>query len=365
MSVAPDRDADRGWMRRALELAERGWGRVAPNPLVGAVVVRDGQPVGEGWHPEFGRPHAEVEALRAAGDSARGATLYVSLEPCSHHGNTPPCTDAIIAAGIRRVVYAADDPNPRASGGAEVLRQHGLEVHGGVEADAAHDLNAPFFFAHSAPGAGRPWVTLKLALSLDARMADAQGRSTWITGEAARAEVHRLRAGFDAVAVGIGTAIADDPRLTVRGPVAPRVPPARVVFDRLLRLPPTGYLARSAREAPVWVVCHPGAAHEARKHLSEIGITVVPAEDLAHALRSLRERGIASLFCEGGAQLAGSLLRHDLVDRLLLFYAPLFLGAGGRSPFGELPDTAIDQASRWRRSDTRNFGPDTLITLAR
>lgn len=257
--------SDAEWMRRALALAAGGWGRVAPNPLVGAVVVRDGASGGEGFHAEYGRPHAEVEALRAAGEAARGSTLYVTLEPCAHTGKTPPCTDAILAAGARRVVFAASDPNPKAAGGAAALEAAGVEVTRGVEMRAALDLNAPFF--HGIAGPERPWTELKLALSLDGRVADRDGRSAWITGEEARAEVHRMRAGFAAVAVGIGTALADDPQLTARGPVEPRVPPTRVVFDRRLRLPADGKLARTAREAPVWVVAAPDAPAERRDAL--------------------------------------------------------------------------------------------------
>jgi diaminohydroxyphosphoribosylaminopyrimidine deaminase / 5-amino-6-(5-phosphoribosylamino)uracil reductase len=204
-------------MRRALELARRGWGQVRPNPMVGAVVVREGRVVGEGWHTAYGSAHAEVEAIRAAGSETRGATLYVSLEPCSHHGRTPPCTDAVREAGIARLVFAASDPNPLARGGAEILREHGVEVWGGVLEEEARELNAAFFHRFGADGS-RPWVELKLALSLDARVADLEGRSAWITGPDSREEVHRLRAGHDAVAVGIGTALADDPLLTVRGP---------------------------------------------------------------------------------------------------------------------------------------------------
>jgi len=352
-------------MRRALALAARGWGRVAPNPLVGAVSVRDGEVVGEGWHTGYGLPHAEVEALRAAGESARGSTLYVTLEPCSHHGKTPPCTDAIVAAGVRRVVFAASDPNPKAAGGAEVLRAAGVEVLGGVEARAALDQNAAFFHAHSAEGAERPWVALKLALSLDGRIADRAGRSVWITGEDSRAEVHRLRAGFDAVAVGIGTALADDPRLTVRGPVEPRVPPARVVFDRMLRLPPEGELARTARGVPVIAVASPDAPAERREPLERLGVRVLEAAGVREGLRALREAGVRSLFCEGGALLASSLLEDGVVDRLHLFYAPLFLGAEGVDPFAGLSSPAIEEARRWRRIDTGAFGPDTHITLAR
>lgn len=352
-------------MDRALSLAARGWGRVAPNPLVGAVVVQAGEAVGEGFHPEYGQPHAEPIALLAAGIHARGATLYVTLEPCSHHGKTPPCTDAIVAAGIRRVVYAASDPNPRAAGGAEVLRRVGVEVVGGVEAKQAHELNAAFFFSFTPAGAQRPWIALKLALSLDARIADAAGRSAWITSDAARAEVHRLRAGFDAVAVGIGTALADDPRLTVRGPTLPRRPPVRLVFDRLLRLPETSYLARTTTESPVWILCDPQAPPDARERLERHGVRVVPAPDLSAGLRTLRQEGITSIFCEGGSLFAGALLRAELVDRLYLFYAPILLGPNGRGGFAEISDVTIGDVARWRHVASSAFGPDTLITLGR
>ncbi|HEX2187767.1 MAG TPA: bifunctional diaminohydroxyphosphoribosylaminopyrimidine deaminase/5-amino-6-(5-phosphoribosylamino)uracil reductase RibD [Longimicrobiaceae bacterium] len=357
------RPEDREHMRRALELAAGGWGRVAPNPLVGAVVVRDGEVVGEGYHAEYGRPHAEAEALRAAGEAARGATLYVTLEPCAHHGKTPPCTDAILAAGVRRVVFAASDPNPKAAGGCALLEAAGVETVRGVELQAALDLNAPFF--HGIAGPERPWVELKLALSMDGRVADREGRSGWITGEEARGEVHRLRAGFGAVAVGIGTALADDPKLTVRGPVEPRVPPARVVFDRGLRLPPDGYLARTAREVPVVAVASPGAPPERRRALEALGVRVLPADGLEAGLAELRRAGIGSLFCEGGAVLAAALLREGAVDRLHLFLAPLFLGAEGRDPFATLESPPIAEARRWRRLRTAAFGPDTLVTLAR
>ena len=350
-------------MRRAIRLAELGWGRVAPNPMVGALVVRDGAVVGEGYHTEYGHPHAEVEALRAAGERARGASLYVSLEPCSHHGKTPPCTEAILTAGISRVVYAAADPNPNAAGGAEVLRAAGVQVVGGVEADRAVDLNGPFFFSHTAFGGERPWIALKLALSLDSRVADREGRSFWITGADARAEVHRLRAGFDGVAVGIGTALADDPRLTPRGPLQPRRPTVRIVFDRLLRLPETSYLARTTEESPVWVLCGPTAPPDARRRLEARGVRVLPVADLGDALREMRHEGLHSVLVEGGAGLGGALLRAEVVDRLYLFYAPLFLGPNARSGFADLADSLIGDVQRWRHVDTTTFGPDTLITL--
>ncbi len=351
-------------IRRAIALAASGWGRVSPNPMVGCVIVRDGQVVGEGWHTEYGRPHAEVEALRAAGEHARGATAYVSLEPCSHWGKTPPCTDALTAAGVRRVVFGGFDPNPKAKGGAEVLRAAGIEVLGGVEEASVRDQNAVFFHAHSPAGAARPLVALKLAMSLDARIADRHGRSVWITGEAARAEVHRLRAGYDAVAVGIGTALADDPLLTVRGAVEPRVSPIRIVFDRALRLPLDGNLVRSAREVPVWAACAPEAPDDRRRALEDAGVRVIGGFDFADQLCAIREAGVRSMFVEGGSVLASALLTADVVDRMYLFYAPVLIGPDGAAPFAALPSPPLPDAPRWRRIDTQAFGEDTLITLA-
>jgi diaminohydroxyphosphoribosylaminopyrimidine deaminase/5-amino-6-(5-phosphoribosylamino)uracil reductase len=353
------------YIRRAIALAANGWGRVAPNPMVGCVIVRDGEVVGEGWHTEYGQPHAEVQALRAAGDRARGGTAFVSLEPCSHWGKTPPCTDALVAAGVRRVVFGGFDPNPKARGGAEVLRAAGIDALGGVEEAAVRDQNAVFFHAHSPAGAERPFVGLKLALSLDARIADRDGNSVWITGEEARAEVHRLRAGHDAIAAGIGTVLADDPLLTVRGAVEPRVPPTRIVFDRRLRLPLESKLIRSAREAPVWAVCEPGATDALRQPLEDAGVKIIAASGLADQLRALREAGVRSMFVEGGAGLASALLAEDVVDRMHLFYAPVLNGPGGASAFPGIPSPPLADAVRWRRVDTRTFGADTLITLAR
>src|SRR5579862_5155051 len=238
-------------MARALALAELGWGQTAPNPMVGAVLVRDGEIVGEGYHARYGGDHAEIVALRMAGERARGATLYVTLEPCAHHGKTPPCADAIVRAGVARVVAAAQDPNPVAAGGAAKLLAAGVEFELGVDEPAARELNAPFFHAATST---RPWVTLKLGVSLDGAIADRDGHSKWITNTASRRETHRLRAGSDAIAVGIGTVLADDPALTVRDAPAPRVPPTRVVFDRSARLPHDSQLARTAREVPVIVV---------------------------------------------------------------------------------------------------------------
>ena len=347
-------------MRRALTLAERGWGQTAPNPMVGAVVVRDGAIVGEGWHSRYGEAHAEVEALRSAGDRARGATIFVTLEPCNHDGRTPPCTDALLAAGIRRVVIATADPNPVAAGGAERLRSAGVEVSVGLGEASARELNAAFF--HSL-ASDRPFVQLKLALSLDGAMSDVTRRPGWLTDHEARAEVHRLRAGADAVAVGIGTALADDPLLTVRGFTPPRVPPLRVVFDTSARLPLTSRLVRTARESPVLVVCWaPEPAHAVA--LEHAGVELLHAASLADALRGLRARRIRSILVEGGATLAASLMQEALVDRLVIFRAPLVLGAGALNPFGAFPSTTIDDAPRWRVMRSARFGDDEMTVYA-
>ncbi|HEX5831504.1 MAG TPA: bifunctional diaminohydroxyphosphoribosylaminopyrimidine deaminase/5-amino-6-(5-phosphoribosylamino)uracil reductase RibD [Gemmatimonadaceae bacterium] len=360
--VEPLASADREWMRRALVLAARGWGRTAPNPMVGAVVVADGRMVGEGWHRRYGAAHAEVEALAAAGARARGATLYVTLEPCNHQGKTPPCVDAILAAGIRRVVAATEDPHPVAAGGAARLRAAGVDVTVGVLARAARELDAPFF--HAAAGAIRPWVTLKLAITLDGAIADADGRSAWITGEWARRRVHRLRANADAIAVGSGTALVDDPALTVRDARRPRVPPLRVVFDRRLRMPPTSRLARSARDVPVLVLAgpHPDAATAAP--LLAAGVEVVPTADLHDALVQLRERGVRHLLAEGGAGLVGALLRNALVDRLIIFQSPRILGAGARNAFAEVSPVPVTDARPLRLIVRRALGDDLMSVYA-
>ncbi|HET9683345.1 MAG TPA: bifunctional diaminohydroxyphosphoribosylaminopyrimidine deaminase/5-amino-6-(5-phosphoribosylamino)uracil reductase RibD [Gemmatimonadaceae bacterium] len=352
--------ADGAFMRRALDLAEEGWGRTAPNPMVGAVVVRDGVIVGEGFHRRYGESHAEVEALRSAGERARGATLYVTLEPCNHQGRTPPCTDAILAAGIHRVVIAVADPNPVAAGGAARLRAAGLTVEIGLGEASARELNAVFFHALASD---RPFVRLKLALSLDGAMSDATRRPGWLTGHEARAEVHRLRAGSDAVAVGIGTALADDPQLTVRGYEQPRVPPTRVVFDTSARLPLTSKLVRSARETPTIVVCWAPEPQHALA-LEQAGVELLHAATLGDALRALRARHIRSILVEGGAALAASLIQEALVDRLIMFRSPLVLGTGALNPFSAFPAATIDDAPRWRVVRSARFGDDELTVYA-
>jgi diaminohydroxyphosphoribosylaminopyrimidine deaminase/5-amino-6-(5-phosphoribosylamino)uracil reductase len=355
---ARDRE-DRAWMRRALALAERGWGQTAPNPMVGAVVVRDGVAVGKGFHAKFGEAHAEVAALAAAGDGARGATVFVTLEPCSHHGKTPPCVDALIAAGVARVVAAVRDPGRESGGGAERLRAAGIDVDIGVEEAAARELNAPFFFAAS--GATRPWVTLKLALSLDGAIASAPGTADaprWLTGESARKYVHRLRAQSDAIAVGIGTALADDPLLTVRSGRRPRVAPLRVVFDRSARLPLTSRLVKTARRVPLLVMADQADGAAARA-LEAKGVVFESAPDILPKLELLHRRGVRSLLVEGGSILSGALLAAKAVDRLVIFQAPVVLGHGALPAFG-----AVNEIERLTVVERREFDADLMTVFA-
>lgn len=382
----PDAD-DIRHIRRALALAERGWGRVAPNPLVGAVVVREAQVVGEGWHAEYGGPHAEVAALEAAGEAARDATLYVSLEPCAHHGKTPPCTEAIVDAGIRRVVVACRDPHPEAAGGIETLRKRGVEVEVGVEAEAARRLNAPFLWWQVT---GRPFVTLKLALSLDARIAEAPGTRTAVTGEEAAERTHRLRAGHDAVMVGSGTARVDDPLLTVRRGPPPRRPPRRIVLDARLRTPPDATLLETAEAAPSWILTAPGADPDRAAALEAAGARVLeasPAEkgdtpvgenstgarstgsapgerglDPEGVLELLAREGVRSILLEGGARVAASFLRADAVQRLHLFYAPVAFGPEGVAAFG---DGSAWGRGRWDVATCGPVGADAEVVLER
>ncbi|HUX33933.1 MAG TPA: bifunctional diaminohydroxyphosphoribosylaminopyrimidine deaminase/5-amino-6-(5-phosphoribosylamino)uracil reductase RibD [Gemmatimonadaceae bacterium] len=356
-----DRDGS-AFMRRALDLAREGWGQTAPNPMVGAVVVRDGVAVGEGAHRRYGEAHAEIAALAAAGPRARGATLYVTLEPCAHQGHTPPCADAIIAAGVTRVVIATRDPNPVAIGGAERLRNAGITVEIGDGEGAARELNTAFFHRFVHPE--RPFVTLKLAVSLDAAIAAAdRSTTTHLTGPESRREVHRLRAGHDAIAVGVGTVLADDPQLTVRHWALPRVPLTRVVFDSTLRTPPGSGLVRTARENPVLLVAR--AADPARaRPLEAAGVQIVVATALSEALLLLAERGLGSLIVEGGARLAGSFLGHAVVDRLIIFQAPVVLGEGALNAFANAPSADVARLERLPVLDRRVLGDDVMTTYA-
>lgn len=350
------------FMRRALDLAERGAGQVWPNPKVGAVIVREGTIVGEGWHQRFGHAHAEVNALAAAGEAARGATAYVSLEPCNHHGQTGPCTEALLAAGVSRVVFAARDPNPKAAGGAERLRAAGLAVDGGICEAEAIWRNAPFF--HAAHGHQPPFVSLKLAVSIDGAIAGPARKRAWLTGAESQAAVHALRAGADAVGVGIGTALADDPALTVRLADAPTVAPRRVVFDRRARLPLTGVLARTARETPVIVLHGPHASLERLSELEAKGVQLLRADSLPAGLDALAAVGVRHLFVEGGAELASALIHANLVHHLIIFQAPVILGAGAVPAFAALPGRDADLASRLQVLERRGYGVDLMTRYA-
>jgi diaminohydroxyphosphoribosylaminopyrimidine deaminase/5-amino-6-(5-phosphoribosylamino)uracil reductase len=350
-------------MLRAIELGWRGWGRVGANPMVGALVVRDGAILAEGWHVEFGGPHAEIAALESAGGKARGADLVVSLEPCAHHGKTPPCAPAIVAAGIKRVVIGAADVDVRAKGGARMLERAGLTVEDGLMADDVRAQNAAFFHRHES--SDRPFVAVKLAVSLDGRIADGSRRSKWITGEEARKWVHWLRAGFDAIGVGVGTVKADDPRLTVRGDVVPLTPPLRVVFDSRAETPQHAELVATAPQVPTLALVAPGANASRVEALRGLGVEIGEVAGLAAALRALHARGIDSLLVEGGGVLTGRLMADGFVDRLFLMTGPVVLGREGVPAFGELSGVSLERATRWRTVGRKALGPDTLTVFDR
>jgi diaminohydroxyphosphoribosylaminopyrimidine deaminase/5-amino-6-(5-phosphoribosylamino)uracil reductase len=353
---------DEAAMSRALELAERGWGQVQPNPLVGAVIVRDGVIVAEGFHAKYGDRHAEAVALAAAGARAKGATLFLTLEPCNHLGKQPPCVDAILAAGIARVVVALADPNPIATGGAARLRDSGVTVEMGLMADAAARLNARFVHRFASPS--RPFTAVKLAVSLDGCLADAGGHSRWLSGPEARAFVHWLRAGFGAIGVGGHSLVADDARLTVRGDVVPATPPVRVVFDRSGSVPLDQGIFTDAGSVPVWMVVSTETADSVVAGFESRGAKVVAADTLAEAMATLAIRGVDSLLVEGGGRLAGALLAAGLLDRVYQVQSPVWLG-DGRPAWAELGAPALSDAIRWRCVERRPLGEDTLLVLER
>jgi diaminohydroxyphosphoribosylaminopyrimidine deaminase/5-amino-6-(5-phosphoribosylamino)uracil reductase len=348
-------------MRRALTLAQQGWGKTAPNPIVGAVVVRDDVVVGDGYHAAYGEPHAEVIALKAAGERARGSTMYVTLEPCNHFGKTPPCTESILEARVQRVVIAAADPTALAGGGAGHLADYGVQVDFSVEEAPARELNAAFFFA--AANSRRPWVTLKLALSTDEKMNDPSGQRRWISNEMSRKEVQRLRAGVDAIAVGLGTVRADDPELTARGTIRPRVAPVRVVFDRNAETPIEANLVRTAKQTPTMIFAHhPPVGRLAA--LYNAGVDVFEAEDLPAALQALRGFEVHHLMVEGGARVAQDFLRQDLVDRLVIFQSPITLGNDALSPFDGLPEDFREKLAKKSVVRRAEFGEDVMTVYA-
>lgn len=350
-------------MKLALSLGRRGAGRCWPNPAVGCVIVSDGRIVGRGWTAPGGRPHAETIALAQAGTAAQGATAYVTLEPCSHHGKTPPCADALINAGVARVVAAVEDRDARVAGqGLAKLRAAGVAVETGVCAlDAAED-HAGFFLRTEH---GRPRITLKLANSFDGRIATGAGHSQWITGADARRAVHAMRARHDAVMVGAGTARADDPSLTVRD-LGISDQPVRIAISRRLDLPLVGQLARSARDVPLWL-CHGHDADSERLRAWEgVGARLFACDvagaqlDPHHILRALGRAGLTRVFCEGGGALAASLLTADLVDELVGFTAGFAIGAEGLPAIGALGLSRLQEARRFELIETRAVGGDVM-----
>jgi diaminohydroxyphosphoribosylaminopyrimidine deaminase/5-amino-6-(5-phosphoribosylamino)uracil reductase len=363
-----DNCLDRHAMRAALALARRGLGQVWPNPAVGCVIAKEGRVVGRGWTQPGGRPHAETEALARAGAAAKGATAYVTLEPCCHWGQTPPCTNAMIAAGLARVVVALEDPDPRvAGGGIARLRAAGLAVEIGLGAAEAGEINAGFL---QRVRLGRPLVTLKLASSLDGRIATPSGESRWITGPVARQRAHLLRATHDAILVGTGTAIDDDPQLTCRLPGLADHSPVRVALDRHLRIPPSAHLIAEARQTPTWVVTLASADQAHQQALCEAGVLVIPAEpdavghiDLARALSLLSERGLTRLLVEGGGRLAAALLSLGLVDRLVWLHAPLLLGGDAVPAIAALGLDRLADAPEFERVSSETVGSDVLTTF--
>ena len=361
-------DTDRAHMARAIELAQRGLGAVSPNPVVGAVIVRDGEVLGEGWHAEYGGAHAEVNAIAAAGGDLQGATMYVSLEPCCHAGKTPPCTDAIVSSGVSRVVVGSDDPTEKASGrGLGILRDEGIEVElaDGELAARARLLNQAF---RKHARTGRPWVLFKSAMTLDGKVATRTGDSKWISSEDSRAIAHRWRAQVDAVAVGVGTALADDPQLTARIADVPRQP-RRVVFDSTARLPLDSQLVRAAPDPPLSVVVSRAAARPATEALEMAGAEIIVATGqneqarVRSALDQLGEQGVTAILLEGGPHLAGAFLDAGEIDEVRLFLAPLLLGGRtARDPLEGEGVEAISDALRALTLECVRVGEDILVS---
>lgn len=351
------------WMARALELAARGRGRTSPNPMVGAVVVKDGRAAGEGFHARAGEPHAEIVALRRAGDEARGATLYVTLEPCAHHGKTPPCADAIIAAGVKKVTAAVSDPNPLVSGkGFERLRQAGIEVESGVLQKEASSLNEAFF---KWIVTRLPFITLKYAMTLDGKIATASGDSKWITGEQSRKLAHEMRSASDAILVGLNTLLRDDPLLTARIPGGKN--PIRVILDSKLKTPLDSNVMKSIAEAPVWIAA--ASKDEARgKKLEEAGarVLIFPGADgkvdVPALCRFLGENEVLSLLVEGGAQTHGSFLSARTADKLAVFISPKIAGgSGAKGPVENWSAPFMSEALQLHDVKTTPIGDELLV----
>ena len=358
-------------MRAALALAGRGLGQVWPNPAVGCVLVgANGRVVGRGWTQPGGRPHAETEALARAGDAARGATAYVTLEPCAHRGKTPPCADALIEAGVARVVVAVEDPDSRVAGrGLERMRAAGIAVESGLLRDEAEALNAGYMLRQRA---GRPLVTLKLATTLDGRIATHSGESRWITGDAARAHGHMMRARHDGIMVGIGTARADNPSLSCRLPGLEDRSPVRIVVDARLQLSLTSNLAVGAARIPTWLIAVPGVDGARRRAFEDCGVNIVEVAEAADGypdpaamFQALGAAGLTRVLVEGGGHLAACLIRADLVDRLRWFRAAGIMGGDGISAVAAYGVDELAMMRRFRRAGIRTMGDDILESYLR
>jgi len=370
--MTPRNASDLGYMKNALALASRGLGTTAPNPSVGCVIVNDGLVVGRGWTQPGGRPHAETQALAIAGLAAKGGTAYVSLEPCCHQGQTPPCTDALIESGVTRVVIAASDPDDRVDGGGiAALKAAGMDVDSNLWAEEAAVLNAGFFKFSKEK---LPFTALKSATSLDGRIALKNGDSQWITGDRARNYGHLLRSQYDAILVGSGTVDSDDPNLTCRLPgidADSPYQPVRVVLDRRLRIAETSNLVSTATTIPTWILTGPNAESSKVEALKRLGVEVVVVSETSDAafaraaLLILAERGMTRVLIEGGGQVAASFLRAGLIDRIYAFKGPIVLGGDGRAAIGALDLSRLSDAPTFERADIRVLGPDTLEILDR
>lgn len=361
---------DERYMRIALGLAARGLGNTWPNPAVGCVIVKDGRIVGRGWTQVGGRPHAETMALQQAGEAARGATAYVTLEPCAHHGKTPPCAEALATAGIARCVAALEDPDSRVAGkGLALLRDAGVEVAEGCLRNAAAELNTGFLLSRER---NRPLVTLKLAVSLDGRIGTHSGDSKWITSPVARMRAHLLRAQHDAVMVGSNTALQDDPDLTCRLPGLPKRPAVRIILDGRLRLSLTSKVVATAKQTPTWVITREDVDPARRQAFEDCGVEMIAVEPdeagfpaLAPAFAVLAERGLTRILVEGGGKLAASLIRADLVDRMIWFRAPSVIGGDGLPGIAAFGIDTVAEAPRWQRVKVDILGDDLLETFIR
>ncbi len=359
-------DIDESFMKMALRLAVRAKGRTSPNPLVGALIVKDGEVIGRGYHKKAGTPHAEINAIADAGVMIRGATIYVTLEPCSHQGRTPPCTQAIIESGLARVVIGMADPNPLVTGGGSgYLAAHGLDVVNGVLADRCRRINRPFIKWVTK---GRPWVIMKAGLSLDGRMAASSGKPGWISNEKSRGYGHILRSQVDGILVGIGTVLADNPSLTTRLPGRGHSNPTRIVLDTKLRMPPTAKMLTLRSGGKTIVFCAANAPLDKKKILQRAGAAPVPVKvdnngrlELEDILSELGKRQISSLLVEGGSEVHTSFLDHGLVDQVNLFYGPFFIGGDGVPMAASLGLDVVERVPRLQDVSSRCFGDDVMI----